>query len=91
MAYARAFLDDSKANQLGSKKVKDLKDIFRYPWSIDIFYCYLFYEFVDNTSSFQPTDFPIFKFAPVNNCQFDKYFLSMFEGVLSRPAAWLWT
>lgn len=31
MAYARAFLDDSKANQSGSKKVKDLKDIFRYP------------------------------------------------------------
>lgn len=29
MAYARAFLDDSKSNQSGSKKVKDLKDIFR--------------------------------------------------------------
>ncbi|XP_061148285.1 dedicator of cytokinesis protein 11 isoform X5 [Syngnathus typhle] len=28
MAYARAFLDDSKANQSG-KKVKELKDIFR--------------------------------------------------------------
>lgn len=30
MAYARAFLDDSKTNQSGNKKVKDLKDIFRY-------------------------------------------------------------
>lgn len=29
MAYARAFLDDSRSNQYGSKKVKDLKDIFR--------------------------------------------------------------
>uniref|UniRef100_A0A4W6D4N4 Dedicator of cytokinesis 11 n=1 Tax=Lates calcarifer TaxID=8187 RepID=A0A4W6D4N4_LATCA len=29
MAYARAFLDDSKTNQSGNKKVKDLKDIFR--------------------------------------------------------------
>ncbi|XP_034066451.1 dedicator of cytokinesis protein 11 isoform X3 [Gymnodraco acuticeps] len=29
MAYARAFLDDSKSNQCGNKKVKDLKDIFR--------------------------------------------------------------
>uniref|UniRef100_A0A3Q1ATQ0 Dedicator of cytokinesis 11 n=1 Tax=Amphiprion ocellaris TaxID=80972 RepID=A0A3Q1ATQ0_AMPOC len=29
MAYARAFLDDSKSNQSGSKKVKELKDIFR--------------------------------------------------------------
>uniref|UniRef100_A0A671XRE8 Dedicator of cytokinesis 11 n=1 Tax=Sparus aurata TaxID=8175 RepID=A0A671XRE8_SPAAU len=29
MAYARAFLDDSKSNQSGNKKVKDLKDIFR--------------------------------------------------------------
>ncbi|XP_034532967.1 dedicator of cytokinesis protein 11 isoform X3 [Notolabrus celidotus] len=29
MAYARAFLDDSKPNQSGNKKVKDLKDIFR--------------------------------------------------------------
>ncbi|KAA8582816.1 hypothetical protein FQN60_006487 [Etheostoma spectabile] len=28
MAYARAFLDDSKYNQSGNKKVKDLKDIF---------------------------------------------------------------
>lgn len=30
MAYARAFLDESKSNQSGNKKVKDLKDIFRY-------------------------------------------------------------
>lgn len=30
MAYARAFLDDSKSNQCGNKKVKDLKDVFRY-------------------------------------------------------------
>ncbi len=30
MAYARAFLDDSKSNQSGNRKVKDLKDIFRY-------------------------------------------------------------
>lgn len=30
MAYARAFLDDRKSNQFGNKKVKDLKDIFRY-------------------------------------------------------------
>jgi len=30
MAYARAFLDDSKSNQSGNKKVKELKDIFRY-------------------------------------------------------------
>uniref|UniRef100_A0A8D0D808 Dedicator of cytokinesis 11 n=1 Tax=Sander lucioperca TaxID=283035 RepID=A0A8D0D808_SANLU len=29
MAYARAFLDDSKSNQSGNKKIKDLKDIFR--------------------------------------------------------------
>lgn len=29
MAYARAFLDDSKSNLSGNKKVKDLKDIFR--------------------------------------------------------------
>uniref|UniRef100_A0A7N8YPM1 Dedicator of cytokinesis 11 n=1 Tax=Mastacembelus armatus TaxID=205130 RepID=A0A7N8YPM1_9TELE len=29
MAYARAFLDDSKSNQSGNRKVKDLKDIFR--------------------------------------------------------------
>uniref|UniRef100_A0A673C5X1 Dedicator of cytokinesis 11 n=1 Tax=Sphaeramia orbicularis TaxID=375764 RepID=A0A673C5X1_9TELE len=29
MAYARAFLDDSKSSQSGNKKVKDLKDIFR--------------------------------------------------------------
>lgn len=29
MAYARAFLDDSRSNQYGNKKVKDLKDIFR--------------------------------------------------------------
>lgn len=29
MAYARAFLDDSKSNQSGNKKVKELKDIFR--------------------------------------------------------------
>lgn len=34
MAYARAFLDDSKSNQSGNKKVKDLKDIFRYPFSL---------------------------------------------------------
>uniref|UniRef100_A0A3P8W7M7 Dedicator of cytokinesis 11 n=1 Tax=Cynoglossus semilaevis TaxID=244447 RepID=A0A3P8W7M7_CYNSE len=30
MAYARAFLDDSKSNQPGNRRVKDLKDIFRY-------------------------------------------------------------
>lgn len=30
MAYARAFLDDSKSNQSGNKKVKELKDVFRY-------------------------------------------------------------
>ncbi len=30
MAYARAFLDDSKSNQSGNRKVKDLKEIFRY-------------------------------------------------------------
>ena len=30
MAYARAFLDDSKINRSGNQKVKDLKDIFRY-------------------------------------------------------------
>ncbi|XP_061816341.2 dedicator of cytokinesis protein 11 isoform X2 [Nerophis lumbriciformis] len=29
MAYARAFLDDSKTNQPGGKKGKELKDIFR--------------------------------------------------------------
>uniref|UniRef100_A0AAQ4S259 Dedicator of cytokinesis 11 n=1 Tax=Gasterosteus aculeatus aculeatus TaxID=481459 RepID=A0AAQ4S259_GASAC len=29
MAYARAFLDDSKINQSGLKKIKELKDIFR--------------------------------------------------------------
>uniref|UniRef100_A0A8C9TNE5 Dedicator of cytokinesis 11 n=1 Tax=Scleropages formosus TaxID=113540 RepID=A0A8C9TNE5_SCLFO len=29
MAYARAFLDDAKSNQYNSKKVKELKDIFR--------------------------------------------------------------
>lgn len=29
MAYARAFLDDSRCNKYGNKKVKDLKDIFR--------------------------------------------------------------
>ncbi|XP_047440248.1 dedicator of cytokinesis protein 11 isoform X2 [Mugil cephalus] len=29
MAYARAFLDESKSNQLGNKKVKELKDVFR--------------------------------------------------------------
>uniref|UniRef100_A0A3P8W7G4 Dedicator of cytokinesis 11 n=1 Tax=Cynoglossus semilaevis TaxID=244447 RepID=A0A3P8W7G4_CYNSE len=29
MAYARAFLDDSKSNQPGNRRVKDLKDIFR--------------------------------------------------------------
>ncbi|XP_069015259.1 dedicator of cytokinesis protein 11 isoform X1 [Embiotoca jacksoni] len=29
MAYARAFLDDTKSNQSGNKKVKELKDIFR--------------------------------------------------------------
>uniref|UniRef100_A0A669CUV7 Dedicator of cytokinesis 11 n=1 Tax=Oreochromis niloticus TaxID=8128 RepID=A0A669CUV7_ORENI len=29
MAYARAFLDDSKSNQSGNKKVKELKDVFR--------------------------------------------------------------
>ncbi|XP_041841346.1 dedicator of cytokinesis protein 11 isoform X2 [Melanotaenia boesemani] len=29
MAYARAFLDESKSNQSGNKKVKELKDIFR--------------------------------------------------------------
>ncbi|CAG5929495.1 unnamed protein product [Menidia menidia] len=29
MAYARAFLDESKSNQSGVKKVKELKDIFR--------------------------------------------------------------
>uniref|UniRef100_A0A8C6W0M9 Dedicator of cytokinesis 11 n=1 Tax=Nothobranchius furzeri TaxID=105023 RepID=A0A8C6W0M9_NOTFU len=29
MAYARAFLDDSKPNPSGSKKAKELKDIFR--------------------------------------------------------------
>ncbi|XP_075999831.1 dedicator of cytokinesis protein 11 isoform X2 [Genypterus blacodes] len=29
MAYARAFLDDSKSNLLGNKKGKELKDIFR--------------------------------------------------------------
>lgn len=33
MAYARAFLDDNKSNQSGNKKVKDLKDIFRYLFS----------------------------------------------------------
>lgn len=37
MAYARAFLDDSKSNQSGNKKVKDLKDIFR---------CFLTFVFV---------------------------------------------
>lgn len=36
MAYARAFLDDSKSNQSGSKKVKDLKDIFRYPVKLEL-------------------------------------------------------
>lgn len=30
MAYARAFLDDSKSNQSSNKKVNDLKGIFRY-------------------------------------------------------------
>ncbi|XP_056298511.1 dedicator of cytokinesis protein 11 isoform X2 [Pseudoliparis swirei] len=30
MAYARAFLDDSKSNPSGIKKAKDLKDIFRH-------------------------------------------------------------
>ena len=34
MAYARAFLDDSKSNQSGNKKVKDLKDIFRCDFSL---------------------------------------------------------
>ncbi|XP_061566530.1 dedicator of cytokinesis protein 11 [Cololabis saira] len=29
MAYARAFLDEGKSNQAASKKVKELKDIFR--------------------------------------------------------------
>lgn len=29
MAYARAFLDDSKTNQSASKKAKELKEIFR--------------------------------------------------------------
>uniref|UniRef100_H2M781 DOCKER domain-containing protein n=1 Tax=Oryzias latipes TaxID=8090 RepID=H2M781_ORYLA len=29
MAYARAFLDDNKTNQFGSKKVKELRDVFR--------------------------------------------------------------
>ncbi|XP_057710343.1 dedicator of cytokinesis protein 11 isoform X1 [Corythoichthys intestinalis] len=29
LAYARAFLDDSKSNSSGGKKVKELKDIFR--------------------------------------------------------------
>ncbi|KAL4631188.1 dedicator of cytokinesis protein 11 [Arapaima gigas] len=29
MAYARAFLDDAKSSQYSSKKVKELKDIFR--------------------------------------------------------------
>ncbi|XP_055085020.1 dedicator of cytokinesis protein 11 isoform X2 [Periophthalmus magnuspinnatus] len=29
MAYARAFLDDSKSSHSGNKKVKELKDIFR--------------------------------------------------------------
>uniref|UniRef100_A0A3B3XUS6 Dedicator of cytokinesis 11 n=1 Tax=Poecilia mexicana TaxID=48701 RepID=A0A3B3XUS6_9TELE len=29
MAYARAFLDDSKSNSSGSKKVKELKEVFR--------------------------------------------------------------
>ncbi|RVE60178.1 hypothetical protein OJAV_G00178310 [Oryzias javanicus] len=29
MAYARAFLDENRTNQFGSKKVKELKDIFR--------------------------------------------------------------
>ncbi|KAK7910137.1 hypothetical protein WMY93_014821 [Mugilogobius chulae] len=29
MAYARAFLDDSKSSQSGNKKVKELKEIFR--------------------------------------------------------------
>lgn len=33
MAYARAFLDDSKINQSGLKKIKELKDIFRYRFS----------------------------------------------------------
>lgn len=36
MAYARAFLDDSKSNQSGSKKVKELKDIFRYPSCLEL-------------------------------------------------------
>lgn len=36
MAYARAFLDDSKSNQSGSKKVKELKDIFRYPNHLEL-------------------------------------------------------
>ncbi|XP_029941192.1 dedicator of cytokinesis protein 11 isoform X2 [Salarias fasciatus] len=30
MAYARAFLDDSKSSQSGSKKMKELKDVFRH-------------------------------------------------------------
>uniref|UniRef100_M4AB29 Dedicator of cytokinesis 11 n=1 Tax=Xiphophorus maculatus TaxID=8083 RepID=M4AB29_XIPMA len=30
MAYARAFLDDSKSNSSGSKKVKELKEVFRH-------------------------------------------------------------
>ncbi|XP_028330885.1 dedicator of cytokinesis protein 11 isoform X2 [Gouania willdenowi] len=29
MAYARAFLDDSKSNQSGNKKIRELKDVFR--------------------------------------------------------------
>lgn len=43
MAYARAFLDDSKSNQSGNKKVKDLKDIFRYlfPFSLNLSDCSL--------------------------------------------------
>lgn len=32
MAYARAFLDDSRSSKYGNKKVKDLKDIFRWPF-----------------------------------------------------------
>lgn len=50
MAYARAFLDDSKSNQSGNKKVKDLKDIFRYHeltdkpdcFSFELFCCFVF-------------------------------------------------
>ena len=70
MAYARAFLDDSKSNQSGNKKVKDLKDIFRYLFP----YAYM-------TAHFNHSVINVFESIYLISCQ---QFLSFYSGLYCK-------